>query len=72
MVSEVAKALRISEGEVYRRAKGDLKSATVTLEPGTLRFDPQKILRRALRCLENCGVEWEFGPQKRRPGGARS
>lgn len=42
-VPEVAKLLRISEGKVYTRAKGDLKPAAVELGPGTLRFSPERI-----------------------------
>jgi predicted DNA-binding transcriptional regulator AlpA len=42
-VPEVSKLLRISSGEVYRRAKEDLKPATVALGPGGLRFDPREL-----------------------------
>lgn len=42
-VPEVSRLLRISTGEVYRRAKEDLKPATVALGPGGLRFDPREL-----------------------------
>jgi predicted DNA-binding transcriptional regulator AlpA len=42
-VPEVSRLLRISSGEVYRRAKEDLKPATVALGPGGLRFDPREL-----------------------------
>jgi predicted DNA-binding transcriptional regulator AlpA len=43
--AEVADVLRISESELYRRAKTDLKSASVVLGPGSLRFDPERVRR---------------------------
>lgn len=42
-VPEVAKLLRISEGEVYRRAKTDLKPSTTELGPGSLRWSPERL-----------------------------
>jgi predicted DNA-binding transcriptional regulator AlpA len=44
-VPEVARLLRISPGEVYRRAKEKegLKPATVDVGPGGLRFDPREL-----------------------------
>jgi predicted DNA-binding transcriptional regulator AlpA len=41
--AEVAEVLRISEGEVYRRSRSDLKPSAVVLGPGTLRFDPARL-----------------------------
>lgn len=43
VAKEVADLLRLSPSEVYRRAKTDLKPATINLGPGTLRFDPRGI-----------------------------
>jgi Helix-turn-helix domain len=42
---EVATALRISEANVYARAKTDLKAAAVDVGPGQLRFDRDSIGR---------------------------
>ncbi len=42
---EVATALRISEANVYARAKTDLKAAAVDVGPGQLRFDRDSIDR---------------------------
>jgi predicted DNA-binding transcriptional regulator AlpA len=42
---QVADVLGISEGEVYRRSKSDLKPAAVQLGPGTLRFSAAGIQR---------------------------
>lgn len=44
-VPDVSRLLRISPGEVYRRAKTDLKPATVDVGPGQLRFDAGKVER---------------------------
>ena len=44
-VVEVAARLRVSEANVYARAKTDLRSATVELGPGQLRFDSERLSR---------------------------
>ena len=44
-VAEVAELLRISETNVYQRAKTDLRSAALNVGPGQLRFDADRVDR---------------------------
>ena len=42
---QAAEYLAISRSDVYRRSKADLRSATVEMGPGQLRFDPEALDR---------------------------
>lgn len=44
-VEEVAALLRVSEANVYSRAKTDLRASAVDVGPGQLRFDARRISR---------------------------
>lgn len=42
---ELAETLRVSTGQIYRMAKGALRSAAVEVAEGTLRFDSERVAR---------------------------